>query len=215
MALRVGLRSAESAPLPCEVCRFLTLLYSGIRRASAPRADQDGAGHPRSSKNGVKGPELYRLNRRAHEIQVRLLAVAFDYSDRKRPARLSEIPVRLVARSNLGRAAGAQVKRKTPSPAVVRSRVEPDIAFLAYCLHVTLARRLHALAPGLTPRNVLEKFAAMQMIDVNMPTTDGRELVLTLYTEPEPQLSLNKLKLELPAQPPPKITAAPAGPISL
>jgi hypothetical protein len=84
---------------------------------------------------------------------------------------------------------------------------------LAYCLHVTLARRLHALVPGLTPRSVLEKFAAMQMIDVNMPTTDGRELVLTRYTEPEPELSplLNKLKLELPAQPPPKITAAPAG----
>ena len=57
----------------------------------------------------------------------------------------------------------------------------------------------------------------MQMIDVHLPTTDGRELVLTRYTEPEPELSLllNKLKLELPAQPPPKITAAPATPISL
>src|ERR1700736_1812149 len=48
-----------------------------------------------------------------------------------------------------------------------------------YCLHVTLARRLHALAPGLTPRSVLEKSAAVQMIDVHLPTTDGRELVLT------------------------------------
>src|SRR5205809_3455610 len=89
------------------------------------------------------------------------------------------------------------------------------IAFLAYCLHVTLARRLHALAPGLTPRSVLEKFAAVQMIDVHLPTTDGRELVLTRYTEPQPELSLllKKLKLELPAQPPPKITAsAPAPP---
>ena len=57
----------------------------------------------------------------------------------------------------------------------------------------------------------------MQMIDVHLPTTDGRELVLTRYTEPEPELSLllNKLKLELPAQPPPKITTAPAAPISL
>ena len=45
------------------------------------------------------------------------------------------------------------------------------ITFLAYCLHVTLKRRLHALAPGLTPRRVLEKFAAMQMIDVYIPTT--------------------------------------------
>jgi len=82
------------------------------------------------------------------------------------------------------------------------------IAFLAYCLRVTLARRLHALAPGLTPRSVFEKFAAMQMIDLHVPTTDGRELGLTRTTEPEPELTLllGKLRLELPAQPPPKIT---------
>jgi hypothetical protein len=67
------------------------------------------------------------------------------------------------------------------------------------------------------PRSVLEKFAAMQMIDVHLPTTDGRELLLTRYTEPEPDLSLllTKLKLDLPAQPPPKITAAPVPPIPL
>ncbi len=77
-------------------------------------------------------------------------------------------------------------------------RVEAHIfiAFLAYCLHVTLRRRLHALAPGLTPRSVLEKFAAIQMIDVHIPTTDGRELVLTRYTEAEPEqkLLLDKLR---------------------
>jgi hypothetical protein len=84
------------------------------------------------------------------------------------------------------------------------------IAFLAYCLHVTLSRRLHPLAPGLTPRSVIEKFSAVQMIDVHVPTTDGRELLLTRYTQPEPELKLllEKLKLELPAQPPPKITVA-------
>ena len=83
------------------------------------------------------------------------------------------------------------------------------IAFLAYCLHVTLARRLHALAPGLTPRAVFEKFAAVQMIDVHVPTTDGRELMLRRYTEPEPELTLllDKLRLDLPLQSPPKITA--------
>ena len=62
---------------------------------------------------------------------------------------------------------------------------------------------------------MLEKFAAVQMIDVHLPTTDRRELVLTRFTEPEPELSLllEKLKLELPVQPPPKITAsAPAPP---
>jgi hypothetical protein len=91
----------------------------------------------------------------------------------------------------------------------VEPRIEAHIfvAFLAYCLHITLHRRLHALAPGLTPRSVLKKFAAVQMIDVHVPTTDGRELVLTRYTQPERELNLllDKLKLELPAQSPPKI----------
>jgi hypothetical protein len=90
------------------------------------------------------------------------------------------------------------------------ARIEAHIfiAFLAYCLHVTLGRRLHALPPGLTPRSVFEKFAAIQMIDVHVPTTDGRELVLTRYSDPEPELKLllKKLRLELPGQPPPKIT---------
>jgi len=98
----------------------------------------------------------------------------------------------------------------------LEARIEAHIfiAFLAYCLHVTLGRRLHALAPSLTPRSVLEKFGAIQMIDVHVPTTDGRELVLTRYTEPEPELKLllDKLRLQLPAQPPPKITAEAASP---
>lgn len=84
------------------------------------------------------------------------------------------------------------------------------IAFLAYSLHITLGRKLHALAPGLTARSALEKFAAVQMIDVMIPTTDGREIQLTRYTQPEPELKLllDRLKLTLPEQPPPKITAA-------
>ena len=88
-------------------------------------------------------------------------------------------------------------------------RVEAHIfiAFLAYCLQITLQRRLHALAPGLTARSTLEKFAAVQMIDVHLPTTDGRELLLTRYTQPEPELRLliQQLKLQLPPQPPPRI----------
>jgi len=86
------------------------------------------------------------------------------------------------------------------------------IAFLAYCLHVTIGHRLKGLAPGLTPRSLFDKFAAVQMIDVHIPTTDGRELQLTRHTQPEPELALllNRLKLELPDQPAPKITAAEA-----
>jgi len=83
------------------------------------------------------------------------------------------------------------------------------ISFLAYCLHVTLRRRLRDLAPGLTPRAVLEKFATVQMLDVHLPTTDERTVILSRYTQPERdiQLLLQGLKLELPAQPPPKITS--------
>jgi len=93
----------------------------------------------------------------------------------------------------------------------VERRVEAHIfiAFLAYCLQITLQRRLHALAPGLTARSALEKFAAVQMIDVHLPTTDGRQLLLTRYTQPEPELRLllHQLRLDLPPQPPPRITA--------
>ena len=68
---------------------------------------------------------------------------------------------------------------------------------------------MHALAPGLTPRAVLEKFAAVQMIDVHLPTTDGRTLIMPRYTQPEKELKLllRSLKIELPAQPRPRITA--------
>jgi hypothetical protein len=84
------------------------------------------------------------------------------------------------------------------------------IAFLACCLHVTVGRRLNALAPGLTPRSLFEKVAAVQMIDVPIPTTDGRELQLTRYTQPEAELTLllNRLELEPPDQPPPAAQAA-------
>ena len=90
-------------------------------------------------------------------------------------------------------------------------RIEAHIfvAFLAYCLQVTLKQRLRVLAPGLTPRAVLEKFSALQMVDVHLPTTDGRTLVLSRYTEPEKdqQLLLQQLRLQLPEQPPPRITS--------
>ena len=89
------------------------------------------------------------------------------------------------------------------------SRIEAHIfvAFQAYCLQVTLKQRLRALAPGLTPKAVLEKFAALQMVDVHLPTTDGRYLILPRYTQPDKdqQILLSQLKLELPDQPPPKI----------
>lgn len=90
-------------------------------------------------------------------------------------------------------------------------RIETHIflAFLAYCLHVSFKEKLRYRAPGLTVRQAIEKFAAMQMLDVHFPTTDGRELIFTRYTQPEKdqQLLLAQLNWTLPPQPPPRITA--------
>jgi hypothetical protein len=91
------------------------------------------------------------------------------------------------------------------------ARIEAHIfvAFMAYCLHVTLNQLLKQRAPGLTPRVVLEKLAAMQLLNVHFPTTDGRELVFTRYTEPESdqQLFLAQLDWNLPQQARPRISA--------
>lgn len=92
-------------------------------------------------------------------------------------------------------------------------RIEAHIlvSFLAYALQVTLKARLKHTASGLTPRATLEKFAAVQMLDVHLPTTHGREIILSRYTQPEKdlQLLLDQLKMDLPEQPPPKITTGP------
>ena len=90
------------------------------------------------------------------------------------------------------------------------TRIEAHIfvAFLAYCLYVTLQQRVRSLAPGLTSRAVIEKMMAIQMVDVCLPTTDGRLLILPRYTQPEPdqQLLLQRLHLLLPPQPLPRLS---------
>ncbi len=83
------------------------------------------------------------------------------------------------------------------------------IAFLAYCLSITLRQQLRGLAGGLMPRAVFEKLATVQLLDVAVPTTDGRELLLVRRTEPgrDVQLLLDQLGLTLPPQPPPRLRA--------
>ena len=94
----------------------------------------------------------------------------------------------------------------------LESRIEAHIfiAFIAYCLHVTLRQRARAHAPGLTPRSILEQLKAIQMMDVHIPTTDGRVLKMCRYTKPDKtqQVLLTQLKLRLPAQTPPQIAAS-------
>ena len=86
------------------------------------------------------------------------------------------------------------------------------VAFLAYCLHVTLKNRLLIHAPGLTPAAVLEKLATIQMVEVWIPMLDGRWLMLPRHTQPEKdvQAMLDHLHMTLPSQPPPRIKASPA-----
>jgi transposase len=129
------------------------------------------------------------------------------------PAKLWEYYLRLVSVEEAFRTLKSDLAIR-PIHHQRERRIEAHIfiSFLAYCLYVTLGFRLKSLAPGLTARSVLEKFSAVQMIDVHMPTTDGRELVLTRYTQPERELTLllEKLRIALPPQPPPKITAGQA-----
>ena len=91
----------------------------------------------------------------------------------------------------------------------VQPRVEAHlfVAFMGYCLMAALRKRLEQTAPGLSPRAVLEQLAAIQMVDVCLPTSDGRWLIMPRHTEPEPEqrMLLEELGLELPAQPPPRI----------
>lgn len=92
----------------------------------------------------------------------------------------------------------------------LESRIEAHIfvSFLAYCLHVTLRQLAKAYSPGLTPRSIIEQMKVIQMIDVYIPTTDGRELKMSRYTKPDKaqQLLLTRLKFILPPQPPPEIS---------
>ncbi|MFH1615694.1 MAG: hypothetical protein ABIG61_11510, partial [Planctomycetota bacterium] len=88
-------------------------------------------------------------------------------------------------------------------------RVEAHIfvAFLAYCLTITLRQKLRYHAAGLTARDVLDKLSAIMMIDVRIPTTDGQMLEMRRYSQPEleQRIILDKLKMNLPKQPPPKV----------
>ena len=90
-----------------------------------------------------------------------------------------------------------------------QERIEAHIfvSFIAYCLLVTVKNLARPLAPGLTPRAIVEKFATIQMVDIHVPTADGRHLVLPRHTQPnhDHELLLRQLGLKLPKQPAPKL----------
>jgi transposase len=90
------------------------------------------------------------------------------------------------------------------------SRIDAHIfiVFIAYCLYVTLQHRSRATAPGLTARSILEQMKQLQMVDLTAPTTDGRWLRMSRFTQPNKTqaLLLAQLQLPLPPQPKPHIT---------
>ena len=94
---------------------------------------------------------------------------------------------------------------------LLEKRIEAHIfvSFLAYCLHTTLRNLARGRAAGLTSDAILKKLSSIQMIDIYLPTTDGRHIVMSRYTQPEKDVSLllAQLGLSLPEQPPPKIYA--------
>jgi hypothetical protein len=150
-------------------------------------------------------PKLREVRRREGRYLLRTNLTESD------PAKLWEYYLQLVSVEEAFKTLkGDLAIRPIYHQRIMRIEEHIFISFLAYCLHVTLGHRLKHLAPGLTTRSVLAKFSAVQMIDVRIPTTCGRELLLTRYTQPEPelQLLLERLRLSLPPQPPPKITAA-------
>jgi Transposase DDE domain len=192
-----------------EVTREELLMKLGAARSKAPAAwrivDVAVDKHSPSFTFALNRNKLRKIRRREGRYLLRTNLTDDD------PAQLWQYYIQLVAVEEAFRnLKGDLAIRPVFHQDETRIEAHIFIAFLAYCMQITLTRRLHALAPGLTARSALEKFAAVQMIDVQLPTTDGREILLTRYTNPEPELQLliDQLKLSLPPQPPPRITSA-------
>ncbi len=88
-------------------------------------------------------------------------------------------------------------------------RIEAHIlvSFIAHCPLVTLKNLARPQAPGPTPRAIVGKFAAIQMVDLHVPTADGRRLVLARHTQPSRNHESlpRRLDLTLPRQPATKL----------
>ena len=74
----------------------------------------------------------------------------------------------------------------------LEDRIEAHIftSFMALCLLTTLRALARQHAPGLTPRQIIEKMKTVKMVDVVMPTTDGRVVTLPRYVEPKKDVAM-------------------------
>jgi len=184
------------------------LMKLGAARAKSPAAwrliDVDLAPQGAAFSFALNRKKLRQVHRREGRYLLRTNLSGQD------PARLWQFYVQLVEIEAAFKTLKDDLGLR-PIYHQLEQRIEAHIfvAFIAYCLHVTLRARLKALAGGLTPRAVLDKLAAIQMLDVHFPTTDGRTSILSRYTEPntDQKLLLSQLNLALPPQPPPRIAA--------
>jgi len=192
-----------------ELEREALLMKLGGARAKVPAAwrlvDVEVAPHGASFSYALNRSKLRQVRRRDGRYLLRSNLCGHQ------PARLWQFYIQLVEIE----AAFKNLKddlQLRPIFHQLEHRIEAHIftAFMAYCLHVTLRAQLRQIAGGLTPRAVLDKLADIQMLDVHFPTTDGRTLILTRRTEPnaDHKILLHQLRLQLPPQPPPRISAA-------
>ena len=181
----VAVGAAQAAREHAQLTRETLLMKLGAARA---RRRPHGAWSASSSPPQGAPSAIGSIARSCGEVRRRegryLLRTNLTESD---PAKLWEYYLQLVAVEEAFKNLKGDLAIR-PIFHREQRRIEAHIfiAFLAYCLHVTLGRRLKHLAPGLTPRSVLEKFAAVQMIDVHIPTTDGRELSSPATPSPKP-----------------------------
>src|SRR5271157_5282279 len=188
-----------------EVSREERLMKLGAARSKAPSAwrlvEAEVDGETGKLTFSLDRKKLRKVRRREGRYLLRTNLTGDD------PAKLWQYYIQLVAVEEAFKTLKGDLAIR-PVFHHDEKRIEAHIfvAFLAYCLQITLTRWLKGLAPGLTARGALQKFAAVQTIDVPLPTTDGREIILTRYTEPEPDMRLliHRMNLALPAQPPPK-----------
>ena len=98
----------------------------------------------------------------------------------------------------------------------VEPRVEAHVmlAFMGYAMWVCLKWKLKAIATSLSPRQIIELFRSIQLVEVWFDTVDARRICLPRITMPEPehQAVLEQLKWMLPEQPPPRVYARRSGP---
>jgi len=178
--------------------RFVTVTLPGLPKNGVPKT-------PATFTYGIDRDALRKGRRREGRYLLRSNILGGD------PASLWEFYLKLGEVESAFRTLKGDIEIR-PVFHQEMPRIEGHIlvAFIAYCLHVTLKALLASHAPGFTPRQALEKLAAVQMLDVHFPTTDGRELVFSRYTKPEPdqQLVIDALGWKLPPQTPPRITSA-------